>query len=46
MKKDIYIEKASELFGIDKDKVTPEQRRFAKTILFCFRYNNEEGEEK
>ena len=38
MNKDIHAEKAAELFSVSLDKVTPEQRRIAKTINYGVLY--------
>lgn len=37
--KDIHTQKAAEIFGVSADKVTPDQRRYAKQINFMENYN-------
>ena len=41
--KDIHIFNASKVFAVDYDKVTPEQRQMAKTVIYAMSYGSGPG---
>lgn len=43
---DLHRKKAAEIFGIPENEVTPEQRRYAKTVNYTNLYNDPESLEK
>lgn len=43
MAHDIHREKAAKIFGVPEEKVTPEQRRYAKTLNYALAYTPSHG---
>lgn len=46
MMTDLHRKKAAEIFGIPESEVTPEQRRYAKTVNYMNLYNDPNSLEK